>query len=85
LGATGVSIFTFSALLLVMAAAPLWAQAPPAAPTSFSVFRSFNPPPFDFNNAFYTANGIDFNKLDTTPAQRFGIFRQTGPPAATAS
>jgi hypothetical protein len=86
LGATGVSIFIFSALLLVLAAAPsarLWAQAQPVtvAPTSFSVFRSFNPPPFDFNDAFYTANGINPSKLDTTPAQRFGIFRQTGPPA----
>jgi hypothetical protein len=80
LGAPGVSILTLSALLLVMAVAPaqLCAQA---APTTFSVFRSFNPPPFDFNDAFYTANGIDPTKLDTAPAQRFGIFRQTGPPA----
>jgi hypothetical protein len=79
--ATGVSILTLAALLLVMAAAPtaqLWAQA---APSSFSIFRSFNPPPFDFNNNFYTANGINPTVLSTTPAQRFGIFRQTGPPA----
>jgi hypothetical protein len=78
---TGVPILTLSVLLLVVAAAtpaPLWAQA---APTSFTIFRSFNPPPFDFNDNFYTANGIDPGKLDTTPAQRFGIFRQTGPPA----
>lgn len=80
LGARGVSILIFSALLLVMAAAPsaqLWAQATPAS----SLFRSFNPPPFDFNNNFYTVNGINPVKLSTAPAGRFGIFRQTGPPA----
>jgi hypothetical protein len=41
----------------------------------------FNPPPFDFNDAFYTANGINVRKLDTPAAGRFGLFRQTGPPA----
>ena len=83
LGAPGVSILTFSAVLLVMAAAParLCAQTATVIPNTFSVFRSFNPPPFDFNDNFYIANGIDPNKLDTTPAQRFGIFRRTGPPA----
>jgi hypothetical protein len=44
-------------------------------------FPRFNPPPFDFNDAFYTANGIDVSQLDQAPAQRFGIFRRTGPPA----
>jgi hypothetical protein len=42
---------------------------------------SFNPPPCDFNDAFYTANGISLQQLDTAAAGRFGIFRQTGPPA----
>jgi len=44
-------------------------------------FPRFNPPPFDFNDAFYTANGIDVNQLDLPAAGRFGLFRQTGPPA----
>jgi len=49
--------------------------------TGGSNFPRFNPPPFDFNDAFYTANGIDVSQLDQAPAQRFGIFRRTGPPA----
>jgi hypothetical protein len=73
LGASGVSIFTVAVLLLVVAA--------PSAQLQAQVFRSFNPPPFDFNNNFYTANGMDPAKLSTAPAMRFGIFRQTGPPA----
>jgi len=42
---------------------------------------SFNPPPCDFNDNFYQENGIDTTQLDTAPAQRFGLFRQFGPPA----
>src|SRR5262252_4089939 len=49
--------------------------------TGGSNFPRFNPPPFDFNDAFYTANGIDVTQLDQAAAQRFGIFRRTGPPA----
>jgi hypothetical protein len=41
----------------------------------------FNPPPFDFNDAFYTANGINVQALDQSGAGRFGLFRRTGPPA----
>ena len=71
--------------LFAIGAAALCAQtAPttlPAAPTSFINFPRFNPPPFDFNDAFYTANGIVVSKLDTPEAGRFGTFRQTGPPA----
>ena len=63
---------------MAVAPAQLCAQT---APTTFSVFRSFNPPPFDFNDNFYTVNGINVAKLDTPGAARFGIFRQTGPPA----
>lgn len=40
-----------------------------------------NPPPFDFNDNFYTENGIDVSELDTAGAGRFGLFRLTGPPA----
>src|SRR5215467_13058241 len=49
--------------------------------TSTFNFPHFNPPPFDFNDAFYTANGIDVRNLDTAAAGRFGLFRKTGPPA----
>ena len=44
-------------------------------------FPQFNPPPFDFTDAFYTENGIDVTQLDTPAAGRFGLFRKTGPPA----
>jgi hypothetical protein len=40
-----------------------------------------NAPPFDFNDAFYTANGINVQQLNTPAAGRFGLFRKTGPPA----
>ena len=41
-----------------------------------------NPPPFDFNDDFYAANGVDFHKLNQEGA-RFGFLsnRLTGPPA----
>jgi hypothetical protein len=67
-------------LVLLAAVAPLCGQTP-TAPTSFINFPRFNPPPFDFNDAFYTTNGIVVNQLDSTAAGRFGLFRQTGPPA----
>ena len=40
-----------------------------------------NPPPFDFNDLFYTANGINVQQLNTAAGGRFGLFRLTGPPA----
>jgi hypothetical protein len=45
---------------------------------------NFNHPPCDFTDAFYTANGISVTQLDQPAAQRFGIFRQFGPPATGA-
>ncbi len=62
--------------------ARLWAQTTtPLASGGIKTFRVFNPPPFDFNDAFYTANGINVTPLDTAAAGRFGLFRLTGPPA----
>lgn len=82
--ATGrVSSLAFRVLLLLLlcaAFAPLGAQAAGASSTS-PLFTVINPPPFDFNDAFYTANGIDVSVLDTPGGARFGLFRQTGPPA----
>jgi hypothetical protein len=63
-----------------------FAQTTTATSTTTSSFRpnpaqNFNHPPCDFSDAFYTANGISVKQLDTAPAQRFGLFRQTGAPA----
>jgi hypothetical protein len=66
--------------LLLVPSARLAAQ-PVAAGNGFLNFPEFNPPPFDFNDAFYTANGVSVSALDTPGAARFGLFRQTGPPA----
>jgi hypothetical protein len=61
--------------LLLMTSGGLSAQTNPDAGLSI------NPPPFDFNDNFYTANGINVSSLNTSRAGRFGTFRQTGPPA----
>jgi hypothetical protein len=52
-----------------------------SAQTNPDAGLSINPPPFDFNDNFYTANGINVSQLNTAAAGRFGTFRQTGPPA----
>jgi hypothetical protein len=72
-----------SSLVLV---APAGAFAQAVATTTPPAFLSnpaenFNPPPCDFNDAFYTANEISLPVLDSTASQRFGLFRQFGPPA----
>jgi hypothetical protein len=80
----GALVFASAAwLLLVFFAPPAPLSAQPQAATSngFLNFPIFNPPPFDFNDAFYTANGINVTALDTPGGARFGLFRQTGPPA----
>lgn len=69
-----VSSLAFGALLLLL----LCAASGPLGAASFTII---NPPPFDFNDAFYTANGINVSQLDTAGGARFGLFRQTGPPA----
>jgi hypothetical protein len=73
-------VWLLGAAAILLAAAPaLKAQASPA--TQSSAATNFNPPPCDFNNNFYTANGINVSQLDSPSGQRFGLFRQTGPPA----
>jgi hypothetical protein len=84
--AARVAALTVVALLLLWLApatrlAAQAAGATPAEPPGFLNFPVFNAPPFDFNDAFYTANGINVTELDTAAAARFGFFRQTGPPA----
>lgn len=65
---------------LLMAAPGAFAQTT-ANMTGPNLSENFNPPPCDFNDAFYTANGMSVTQLDTPGAARFGFFRQNGPPA----
>ena len=80
------------AALLFMVAPRLLAQTPT---TSTSIHNNpatnFNPPPCDFTDLFYNENGVSTSSggstaetatgVDSVVAQRFGLFRQTGPPA----
>jgi len=80
-------VLTMGALLLLLCIAPstrLLAQASSTA-SGFLNFPIINPPPFDFNDAFYTANGINTTQLDSAQGARFGIFRKTGPPARNSN
>jgi hypothetical protein len=75
-------LWLLASSLLLVAPASTFAQVAATTPT----FRNdpgenFNPPPCDFNDAFYTANEIDLTQLDAPAAQRFGLFRLNGPPA----
>jgi hypothetical protein len=73
-------LFFLSALaLLLMASSGAFAQT---TTTPANIDNSYNHAPCDFNDAFYTANGINVTQLDTAAGQRFGIFRQFGPPAS---
>jgi hypothetical protein len=70
------SILTLTALFAVLLALP-----------SARVFagsgneQQINPPLFDFADFFYEENGINLSVLDSSESARFGLFRQTGPPA----
>jgi hypothetical protein len=66
---------------LMFLPAPRLAAQQDAPPIGGDADDTFNPPPCDFNDNFYTANGIDVTQLDSAPGQRFGLFRKTGPPA----
>ena len=79
--AARVPIPILAALLLLTFAAPATVLQAQAGSQGFLDFEIFNPPPFDFNDPFYTASGINVGRLDTPAAGRFGLFRRTGPPA----
>lgn len=69
---------------LLLTAAPRLAAQQDSPPIIGDADDKFNPAPCDFNDAFYTANGIDLAQLNSTAGQRFGNAqngRQTGPPA----
>jgi hypothetical protein len=75
-------LWLLASSLLLVAPTSTFAQVAATTPA----FRNdpgenFNPPPCDFNDAFYTANQIDLTQLDAPAAQRFGLFRLNGPPA----
>jgi hypothetical protein len=70
----GVSALTAGVVGLLMSAVSTTVRAD---------FVRYNPPPCDFNDDFYTANGINVTQLDTAAAGRFGLFRLTGPPAGS--
>jgi hypothetical protein len=69
--------------LVLVAPASTFAQVAATTPPAFlsNPAENFNPPPCDFNDAFYTANEINLTQLDAPASQRFGFFRLNGPPA----
>jgi hypothetical protein len=76
----GVSILTLAALFIVLVTTPVVRVHAGGADDSGAV-KNVNPPPFDFADSFYLQNGIDLNVLNSPASARFGLFRQTGPPA----
>jgi len=65
-----------------------WAQTPAGATaaTGVKIFPQINPPPCDFNDNFYTENGIVAGMgtgVNAPVAGRFGTSRQFGPPAVS--
>jgi hypothetical protein len=82
-------LFFLSALALLLVA-PSGASAQ-ATTSSAPILNNYNHPPCDFNDAFYQGipgdpqhpgNGINVTQLNSPAGQRFGIFRQFGPPAS---
>src|SRR5258708_2142939 len=82
-------LFFLSALaLLLMASSGAFAQT---TTTPANIDNSYNHPPCDFNEPYYQGiacdpqlpyNAINVTQLNTPAEQRFGIFRQFGPPAS---
>ena len=72
------SIFTLAASCVLLLAAPAGRVF---AGGSSGNLQAVNPPPFDFADFFYQENGINLSVLDSSESARFGLFRQTGPPA----
>src|SRR5579871_5269000 len=78
---------------VLMTASGAFAQTTTSSGSSGSTVNpdgiNFNHPPCDFSDTFYggdgtaqnPGNGINVTVLDQAAQQRFGIFRQFGPPA----
>jgi hypothetical protein len=85
------SLFSLPALaFLLMASSGALAQTTTTTSTG-GANPNYNHPPCDFNDAFYQGipgdplhpgNGINVTQLNSPAGQRFGIFRQFGPPAS---
>jgi hypothetical protein len=75
----GLSILALAGLLLMLVATPPGQVF--AGGGDDGSGKQINPPPFDFSDSFYQENGIDLSVLNSSDSQRFGLFRQTGPPA----
>ena len=89
----GVTSFLLVLISIVAGACAPWVQAQTPSPAVQGPpvkkvdTDNFNPPPFDFNDDFYLANGVDPKKL-ADDGGRFGVFngvanRLTGPPAGS--
>jgi len=76
-------LWLLASSLVLVAPATTFAQVAATTPPTFrsNPAENFNPPPCDFNDAFYTANEINLTQLDSAASQRFGLFRLNGPPA----
>jgi hypothetical protein len=79
-----------AAAALLLTASGAFAQTTTTTTTT-NVEDNFNHPPCDFSDAFYQGipgdtnhpgNDINVTQLNSAPAQRFGMFRQFGPPAS---
>lgn len=75
-----VALVSLLLLCVLYLAAPASLSAQSASTNSF-VGPKINPPAFDFSDAFYAENGINLTQLNSVAGARFGLFRQTGPPA----
>src|SRR5215471_2098892 len=86
------SLFSLPALALMLTASSgALAQTTTTGTTIPNILHNYNHPPCDFNDAFYQGipgdplhpgNGINVTQLNSPAGQRFGIFRQFGPPAS---
>jgi hypothetical protein len=81
------SLLKIACVSIFVLAAVAWGAAQSTTTTTTTTaasFPTFNPPPCDYNNQFYSDNGIDSSSTSELNAEadgRFGSFRQTGPPA----
>ncbi len=86
-----VSVFTCAALILATSSVPgsiVWAQSTGIAPASVKTFTQINPPPCDFNDNFYSENGIVAGigtGVNAPVSGRFGTLRQFGPPSISSN
>jgi hypothetical protein len=80
-----VSLFVVIGLVLALPTS-VPAQTITTTNTAGGTKNQFNQPPCDFSDAFYQENGVAAGPntpLNGASAARFGLFRQTGPPASS--